>query len=367
MKYPTSFPVRAVTFVPLLVGISLALAPFAVHAADSPGTLIFQTGFGPDSTGVPSANDPDAWSDITGRDTAFPDRSDWTADLENRVVSENPLIKTGKFRFFYQDKVGTADERYARIVPDPVDPTNPVLEFHIQKGMVDVALPLGRIQADLYGNIGLHEFSLRYRLRLSSSLRVLEEFPTTFHEASSWLTLAEFWNGIPWDKGTTNHGRIGLVLQKKSGVGQPLRFRASAERGVPGRGFGDMWEETAEHFTIPYDRWMTVEFFLKEGPGRALVNGKPTGAEPPPDEAGRYFLAVTPDGGQRVVVFDRRDWTYDWAKPDGKPHHGWMGLNPMKLYTSRKLVDYVRENSGGQPMSVYWDDFELWHGRPTPR
>jgi len=38
--------------------------------------------------------------------------------------------------------------------------------------------------------------------------------------------------------------------------------------------------------------------------------------------------------------------------------NGLTGYNPMKLYTSKELVSYVK--SQGKTLQIYWDDFKLW-------
>lgn len=38
--------------------------------------------------------------------------------------------------------------------------------------------------------------------------------------------------------------------------------------------------------------------------------------------------------------------------------NGFTGYNPMKLYTSKELVSYVK--SQGKTLQIYWDDFKLW-------
>ena len=62
--------------------------------------------------------------------------------------------------------------------------------------------------------------------------------------------------------------------------------------------------------------------------------------------------------GPGMVVFDITNFTHhpNDPNPDGLSH-----FNPMKLYTSKGLIDYVRDN--GKSLQVYWDDFELWKNK----
>jgi hypothetical protein len=44
---------------------------------------------------------------------------------------------------------------------------------------------------------------------------------------------------------------------------------------------------------------------------------------------------------------------------------GVSDFNPLKLYTSKGLIDYM--HSRGKTLQIYWDDFKLWKGkRPGP-
>jgi hypothetical protein len=53
------------------------------------------------------------------------------------------------------------------------------------------------------------------------------------------------------------------------------------------------------------------------------------------------------------------DWVQDPA-PDGV-----SDFNPMKLYTSRRLLEHMK--SRGKTLQIYWDDFELWKNRRPGR
>jgi hypothetical protein len=72
-------------------------------------------------------------------------------------------------------------------------------------------------------------------------------------------------------------------------------------------------------------------------------------------------MAVTPDGGSRQVIFDVHDHTYHPANPApaGLTHY-----NPMKMYTSSQLVQFMKQH--GHVMQLDWDEFSLWKGRIPP-
>lgn len=56
------------------------------------------------------------------------------------------------------------------------------------------------------------------------------------------------------------------------------------------------------------------------------------------------------------VVFDVKNYTHNSkdAYPDGVTH-----FNPMKLYTSKEIVNYSK--SKGKTLDIYWDDLKIWN------
>jgi hypothetical protein len=44
--------------------------------------------------------------------------------------------------------------------------------------------------------------------------------------------------------------------------------------------------------------------------------------------------------------------------PNDKILNGFTALNPMKLYTSDKLIDFLKDNN--RNLEIYWDDWELY-------
>jgi hypothetical protein len=66
-------------------------------------------------------------------------------------------------------------------------------------------------------------------------------------------------------------------------------------------------------------------------------------------------MAITPEGQPRQVVHDVTGWTQNTRDPAPAGISDW---NPMKLYTSKELVSFMR--SQDKTLQVYWDDFRLW-------
>jgi hypothetical protein len=66
-------------------------------------------------------------------------------------------------------------------------------------------------------------------------------------------------------------------------------------------------------------------------------------------------MTIQPDGGGKQLVFDITNFTHNTKdpNPDGVTH-----FNPMKMYTSKELVDYLKLQ--GRSLNVYWDEFRMW-------
>lgn len=229
---------------------------------------------------------------------------------------------------------GGKANRLASITSDPIDPNNNVLLFDIQKPNVmgKRGLPVkGRAQMNVYNNKNIKHFKMSVRLFLPVELQLLTDYP----EKIDWLTISEWWNNAPWTKQLYPF-RITVNLFKDSGKA-PIVFQAHAQTyTIESKQWNeDIWELVNRDFNIPFGKWMTLEYEFIEG-----------------DKfKGRFLMAVTPEGGKRTIVFDVHNLTYhpDDPEPDGLAH-----FNPLKLYTSVKVINYL-SNQGGS-LRVYWDD-----------
>ncbi|NOQ72908.1 MAG: hypothetical protein GQ574_12945 [Crocinitomix sp.] len=103
--------------------------------------------------------------------------------------------------------------------------------------------------------------------------------------------------------------------------------------------WNDNWDQTNTTFPIPFGEWMEIELYLKEG-GQS---------------SGRFYMAVTPEGGTKQVLFDITNNTQHEKEkcPDGFTH-----MQPLKLYTGDDLINYMRNN--GKELSIYWDDWSFY-------
>ncbi len=300
-----------------------------VERGSEEGRLIFHSGFEPESTVVPRNGD----DDLTGADQSVAPPNDWVEHLEGYP---------GFGEFYIQYQGGEVNDRYARIIPDPTASGNHVLHYWLKNPRTPHGQDQfkGRIQANVYDNTDLTEVYHKRRLYLHPDLELLREYPDGF----TWFRLEELWLAAGW----VDHPypfRIALSLRKDEGDGKPLYFGVHAQKRdeEAGRWQPTVWSESNRDFEVPAGQWMTLETYYRQGD----------------DESGRFFFAVRPEGGERQVVFDVTDWTYSPEATEPVPMTHW---NPLKLYTSETLVNYVRESGG--VVQVYYDDWEVRDGPP---
>lgn len=295
--------------------------------SSSDPALIFQSGFEEECKVIPRGND----SDIVGEDRSLASHNDWVKDLDDHA-------EIGNFNLQYQG--GDSTMRYARIIYEPGNSTNRVLHFWLDQPNVNNSK--GRIQGNLYGGKGLKEFYQSVRIFLPTDFYTVRTFPKEIH----WLTIAEFWNNVTWNQKVPYGFRITLGIGKPTEGESDLYFILDAqdcqlfEDGK--QKYTTIWAETNRAVKVPIGKWFTMDYYYKEG-----------------DQAnGRFYLSITPEGEGKKVVLDVRNVTHNTHDPGPD---GVSDFNPMKLYTSRELIGYMK--SKNKTLQIYWDDFKLWKNK----
>lgn len=237
---------------------------------------------------------------------------------------------------------GDVSERWARIITEPGSITgNRVLQFMLRAPNVrdDAGVPTkGRIQVNAYSNELVRSKELRFstRMYLSQDFNLLRELGQSF----SWLTISEWWNNAGWTSQPYPFRVTVNVSKPDAAAGSPLRFSVHAQTLNEQTREWDttVWTQTSPDAEVPVGRWVTLEYHYREGNATE----------------GRFYMAMVPDGGERQVLFDVRNWTQhpQDPAPDGLTH-----FNPLKLYTSKSLIDHV-SNAGGS-LQILWDDLSL--------
>jgi hypothetical protein len=313
----------------LLISISIASCnkKEEVQNNASGGQLIFQSGFEADSRVVPVGSE----ADITGIDKSLPDHNDWVIDFDN---NEN----IGNFSLQYQG--GDSSMRFAKIIPEPGNPANHVLQFWLDQPNVEGSK--GRIQANIYGNNGLYEFYQSERVFLHDDFNTVMTYPNKI----SWLTIAEFWNNITWSQTVPYRFRITLGIGKPVTTTSDLYFILDAQNcdlySDGSQKYTTVWSETNQTYKVPIGKWFTLEYYYKEGNA----------------ENGKFYMAITPQGESRQIIFNLTRITHNTTDPNPD---GVGDFNPIKLYTSKELISYMK--SQGKTLQIYWDDFKLWKDR----
>jgi hypothetical protein len=293
--------------------------------------LLFNSGFESGSKILHGKEPFTSDDDIVGKDLSAPSPNDWDIDIDK----SNNL---GQFNLQYQG--GDTTMRTARIIPEPGNPENHVLHFWLNQANVGKGSK-GRIQANIYESQnnkieGIKKLYQSVKLFLHEDMEVVKSYPNKI----SWLTILEVWNNIQWIDDPFPY-RLTVGIGKPSSESRELHFMVDAEdyeyatESSKGR-YVKIWHEMNTDISVPIGSWVVLDYYLEEGDG----------------QNGRFYMAMTPEGGEKQVIFDIRNFTHNTKDPNPDGITLW---NPMKLYTSKGLVNYVR--SEGKALQVYWDDF----------
>jgi hypothetical protein len=254
---------------------------------------------------------PEAFLDCSGAETA-------------------PTLATPYIAF----EAGDISQRFAEIRQDPIYSDNHALVFGIREP--NVGGTKGRVQLVSYDNANIKQATISTRMMLGGGMEALREYP----DAINWLTISEWWNNPGWISDPYPF-RISVHIVKESAdPSSPLLFRAEAQtQGEDGRWTNEIWSHTATGFHIDTRRWINLQYGFKEG-------GSSTG---------RFFMSAAYDGDAApTTIFDITDATHhpDDPAPDGLTH-----VNPLKLYTSADLINFVKGQ--GEVIEIYWDDLKI--------
>lgn len=242
-------------------------------------------------------------------------------------------------RALIQFQGGDTNERRAEVASDPDNNHNKVMAFVLNRPNVSngkIKAYKGRVQMNVYDNTNVKIMKVSVRMYLHPDFRLTQ----SYDDEIDWLAVSEWWNNANW----TNEKfpfRISVNLTRpKSNLGEPFHFRVNAQTydDKQDRWGEPLWTETGASFPVPIGKWITLNYEFKEGDAKT----------------GKFSLSVQTDHGQPITVFDVRNYTHhpDDPHPDGLSH-----VNPIKLYTSRKLIEHVRSKGGA--LQIYWDDLDL--------
>lgn len=239
-----------------------------------------------------------------------------------------------------QYSFGTDKDRFAKVVPDPINPNNYVLKFNISSVGLEERQ---RVQASFSSVPAIKEIKQCVRILFSSDMAVLGQYESPLN----WLILAEWWNSAPRGWNTPGVFRVSLRVVKDSGKNKHLFFKVDAQsvtyskqrpRIGTGAIFKTEWEKTNNKFEIPYNKWLTFEYHIKSGDR----------------DSGLFYMAVTPDGGQKQVIFDLKCVTQSLEFESPRSFNFW---SPMKLYSSKDIVHFMVQQN--KALAVYFDNLKI--------
>lgn len=296
-------------------------------ACDYPEELMFQTGF--NNATLADGEHQDAFLEGTDNQWAAP--NDWTTFANHASI--------GSLQITYED--GDNTQRYCQLVPNPNGVIgDTVMEFRLMQAHINEGThKKGRVQLDLMDNNCLREIYQKVRLQLDADFNFLR----TWSEKVDWLTLFEFWNNADWTK--EKHAfRVSVNLFKQAGDTSALHFHVKGDKkpNCYACKWQKVWEQEQTNFSVPIGEWMDVELYLKEGD----------------EQTGRFYMAITPQNGSKQIIFDIYNYT---QHPNEDCPDGFTNFQPMKIYTSQQLIDYMNNNN--KRLSVYWDNWQLYRNK----
>lgn len=293
------------------------------------GSLVFQSNFEASSQIIPygAVNDR-----IIGTDASLASNSSWDA-LEGNVLTSKP---------YFNYNGGDSSKRFARLVNDPTRTGNKVLQYHIKDHWSDVSSSSvkARVQYEFYGiKGGYKEYYQSVRMYLPDEFNLLRKYPNTIN----WLTIVEIWNNITWSQTVPYGYRLTLGIGKPVPTESDLCFIVEGQDCIlnpdNSQKYTTIWSDRAPKVKIPVGQWFTMEYYFKEGSAKN----------------GRFYMTIQPDAGNKQLVFDITNVTHNTKDPNPD---GVTQFNPMKMYTSKELVDYLKLQ--GRSLNIYWDEFRLW-------
>lgn len=317
--------------------IILALFSICSSAQKTKGTsdnpkLIFQSGFEGTTKVVQDKGKNDygaLYEHITGIDNTLSTKNNWEKDWA--TVSDKDVMEV-------QYTGGDSSKRFIKVEKDPTNPMNHILRFWLNDSwLASEGQVKARAQTNIYGiKGGFKEFYQSVRVFLPEDFNSLKAYPKKI----GWLTISEFWNNEWWVKDEKKGFRVTLGIGKPVLENSELYFILEAED----QGQKLVWraDYNSSKIAVPIGKWFTMDYYFKEGN----------------KETGRFYLAITPEGGKKQVVYDVHNFTHNTS--DISPN-GVTGFNPMKLYTSKDLIYYVK--SKGKTLQILWDDYKLWENK----
>ena len=189
-----------------------------------------------------------------------------------------------------------------------------------------------RIQLNLAKKPGFCSFVSEVSVFLPAGMEELNQYPYPI----TWLTLQEYWNALHGSHETTFRITVGLW---KSSNGN-LHFGYKAQDYINGK-YIDVSRGDDERLEVPTGRWFRLRTEVVEG-----------------DSTSGFFRLTLLADGQEKVLYQQTMRTMSTAICEGShPRKGFNNLQPLKLYTSAQLAEWMKER--GNTIEAYFTDWHL--------
>jgi len=261
---------------------------------------------------------------------------------KGRLVSDTVLGKdtsvfrkyrdksVGKIRIYYETV--NLDAAIATVEDAPERAGKKALHFKIISPNVqkEERNPKSRVQLEIAKKPGFKSLVSEVSVYLPASMEELNNYPHTI----SWLTLQEFWNSGPKVTGKAFRIKIGMW---KSEDGR-LYFGYRSQDYLDGK-FIDVAKADNDSFEVPIGRWFKLRTEIIEG-----------------DMDSGFFSLTIEDDNKETILYQFNTQTMATAFCEKKfPQQGFTSLQPLKLYTSAKLTEWMKAR--GCAIEAYFTDW----------
>lgn len=238
----------------------------------------------------------------------------------------------GKIKIFYETQ--NLDAAIAQVDDAPEKEGKKALHFKIVSPNVkkEGRNPKSRIQLGIAKKPGFKSFVSEVSIFLPTSMDELNNYP----DQISWLTLHEFWNAPVKSVGKTFRIAIGLCKSKKG----KLYFGYRSQDYI-GEKFIDVAKSDNDSCEVPIGRWFRLRTEIIEG-----------------DKDSGSFCLTIKDGNQEKTIYKFK--TQTMATVFCKklyPRQGFTSLQPLKLYTSTRLTNWMKQK--GCALEAYFTDWKF--------
>lgn len=195
-----------------------------------------------------------------------------------------------------------------------------------------------RIQIEFAKRQGFKSFVSEVSVFLPAPMKELNNYPNPI----TWLTLQEFWNAPVGDTGKTFRITIGLWKNQEG----KLYFGYRSQDYVGGK-FINVAKCDNDSCEVPFGRWFRLRTEVIEG-----------------DKDSGFFCLMIKDGKKEKTLYRFNTQTMATVFCEKQyPQQGFTSLHPIKLYTSARLTEWMKDRDCA--IEAYFTDWNF-EGKPYP-